>query len=198
MARVLYIDGCVRAENSRSLELAETYLAAWRQHHPQDEIACVHLNDLRPQPYTPETMRSLAALGENWDAPPYALARQFRDANHIVIAAPFWNGTFPAALHAYIEHICVAGLTFVYEHDRYKGFCHALECVFLTTRGGFYETGSPQLSELAVPFLKSMLTMQGISRLHVIAAEGLDIVGQDAQALLEDAKRRARALAAQL
>lgn len=198
MARVLYIDGCVRAENSRSLELAETYLAAWRQHHPQDEIACVHLNDLRPQPYTPETMRSLAAFGENWDAPPYALARQFRDADHIVIAAPFWNGTFPAALHAYIEHICVAGLTFVYEHDRYKGFCHARECVFLTTRGGFYETGSPQLSELAVPFLKSMLTMQGISRLHVIAAEGLDIVGQDAQALLEDAKRRARALAAQL
>lgn len=195
MARVLFIDGCVREESSRTLELAAAYLDAWRRFRPQDGIETVRLNELRLRPYDAQTMRALAALGQNWDAPQYAFARQFRDADHLIIAAPFWNGTFPAALHTYLEHICVAGLTFVYEENAYKGFCRAHECVFLTTRGGFYETGKPQLSEIAAPFLRSLLTMQGVDRLHVVAAEGLDVEGQDAQAILARAKEKAHALA---
>ena len=52
-----------------------------------------------------------------------------------------------------------------------------------------------KMSEIAAPFLRSLLTMQGVDRLHVVAAEGLDVEGQDAQAILARAKEKARALA---
>ena len=32
-----------------------------------------------------------------FDAPVYDLARQFRAADRVVVAAPFWDLTFPAA-----------------------------------------------------------------------------------------------------
>ena len=111
-------------------------------------------------------------------------------ADRIVIAAPFWNGTFPAALHVYFEHVCVAGLTFNCVDDRYEGLCRAQECVFLTTRGGVYETGTSQLRDVATPFLESLTTMLGVPRVRVIAAEGLDIAGNDAEKLLEAAKKK--------
>lgn len=197
MKRVLFVDACVREEESRTRELARAFLDAYEAAHPDDVVETAHLGALRPQPLDRASLALRDGLFGQWDNPVFDMARQFRDADLLVIAAPFWNGTFPAALHAYFEQICVAGLTFLYEENRYKGFCRARECVFLTTRGGFYEAeqGVDGLSELAVPFLKSALTMMGVDRLTAVAAEGLDIEGQDAAALLATAQEKAVRLA---
>ena len=58
-----------------------------------------------------------------FDAPVYDLARQFRAADRVVVAAPFWDLTFPAALRTYIEYISANGLTYHYEADGCHGDC---------------------------------------------------------------------------
>lgn len=55
----------------------------------------------------------LASEG-NRDAPVFDEARTFMQADAVVLTAPFWEGTFPAAVHAYIEQNCVTGLTVGY------------------------------------------------------------------------------------
>ena len=191
MAKLLYIDACIRGENSRTRALAEAYLDAYRAAHPQDGIETADLSRTALKPLDCAALQARDAAFGAWNERQFALARQLRGADRIVIAAPFWNGTFPAALHVYFEHVCVAGLTFNCVDDRYEGLCRAQECVFLTTRGGVYETGTSQLRDVATPFLESLTTMLGVPRVRVIAAEGLDIAGNDAEKLLEAAKKKA-------
>lgn len=191
MAKLLYIDACIREENSRTRALAEAYLDAYRAAHPLDGIETVDLSQTALKPLDCAALQARDAAFGAWNERQFALARQLRGADRIVIAAPFWNGTFPAALHVYFEHVCVAGLTFNCVDDRYEGLCRAQECVFLTTRGGVYETGTSQLRDVATPFLESLATMLGVPRVRVIAAEGLDIAGNDAEKLLEAAKKKA-------
>ena len=115
-----------------------------------------------------------------------------------MLAAPFWEGTFPAALHTYLEHICVTGLTFECTEQGYRGLCKARQAVFVTTRGGIYEQGDAVRDDHAAPLLASMFRMLGIQTLHTVAAEGLDIQGFDAQGALDAACARAVALAQSL
>ncbi len=60
-----------------------------------------------------------------FDAPVYALARQFRAADAVVVAAPFWDLSYPAALRTYIEYISAVGLTYHYDEDGCHGGCEA-------------------------------------------------------------------------
>ena len=56
----------------------------------------------------------------------FELARQFAAADQIVIAAPYWDLSFPAALKQYFEQINVLGITFAYTPEGVpKGLCRA-------------------------------------------------------------------------
>ena len=60
------------------------------------------------------------------------------------------------------------------------------------------EQGAAVEDDHAAPFLKSVLRMLGIPNLHMIAAEGLDIQGFDAEGAMETARRKAEQLAQEL
>ncbi len=49
-----------------------------------------------------------------FDDPYFRYARQFAGADEIVIAAPYWDLSFPSVLKVYLEHICITGITFQY------------------------------------------------------------------------------------
>ena len=50
----------------------------------------------------------------NYSDPSFNLARSFAAADLIVIAAPFWDLSFPAALKQYFEQINAIGITCLY------------------------------------------------------------------------------------
>lgn len=195
MKRLLFVNGCIRGAQSRTLELAHKFLHAYRETHPDVQVETVDLNALRLQPLYEDTLAARNDAAGRWEEPMFDLARQFRAADLIVLAAPFWEGTFPAAMHTYLEHICVTGLTFDCTDVGYIGRCQAEQAVFFTTRGGIYEEGAAVEDDHAGPFLRSMLGMLGVQTLHTVAAEGLDIQGFDAESALENAIRRAEKLA---
>lgn len=192
MAELLFINACVREEESRTLKLARTFLEAYAQKHPGDHITERNLMKDRLKPLYPETLAEQHALesAKRLDQPMFEAAHQFVEADKIVIAAPFWELSFPAILRIYLERISVVNLTFGYGPDGESlGFCHASKMLFITTRGGDF-TGEDAWMEMGARQLGALCQMFGIGSFQCISADGLDDVRNDAKAILEAAERR--------
>lgn len=183
---MLFINSCVR-KNSRTKKLADAVIAKatssdasasqpiteiklWEQDFPVVDEAFLAKRD------------SLIYAGQ-FDDPMFDLARQFAEAEEIVIAAPFWDLSFPATLKQYIEQINVVGVTFVYTDEGIpKGLCKAEKLTFVTTAGGEFfpeEYGFGYIKSLAENFY-------GIKTVELVSATGLDIVGNDADEIIAE------------
>lgn len=174
---ILFVNACVR-EESRTKRLADDLLV--RLGEPAEEL---RLSDV-VFPVVDEAFlrkRNLLIADEAFDDPLFAMARQFVAADPIVIAAPYWDLSFPAALKQYFEQINVLGVTFVYTPEGFpRGLCRARRLYYVTTAGGSYvpeEYGFGYVKALAQGFY-------GIQDVRCIKATGLDIVGSDVEALL--------------
>ena len=195
MENLLFINACVRGERSRTLKLARRFLEGYQKAHPDTVITQRDLCAQRLQPQYPEV---LAERDELWaagklDQPMFEPAREFAAADKIVVAAPFWDLCFPAVLKIYLERISVTDVTFGYDDQgAMVGLCRASKLLYVVTRGGNY--AGTEL-EMGTPMLRALCTMYGIPELITLAAEGLDDVRQDKQALLDAAMLRADALA---
>ena len=195
MENLLFINSCVRGERSRTLKLARRFLAGYQKAHPDTVITQRDLCAERLQPQYPEILAERDALWNagKLDQPMFEPARQFAAADKIVVAAPFWDLCFPAVLKIYLERVTVADITFGYDaQGAMVGKCRASKLLYITTRGGNY--AGTEL-EMGTPIMKALCTMYGIPELLTLAAEGLDDVRQDKQALLDAALLRADALA---
>ena len=189
MKKLLYIDCCIR-ENSRTKRIANSFFGALAH---KFDIETVDLNalDLRPLNAERLALREKAQLGD----PLFQLAKQFATAQVIVIAAPFWDMSFPALLKTYFENISVAGVTFGADESGYfGGLCHAETLLYFTTRGMEIEDGSEL--EQASPYLHALRAFFGIGGLEILSAFGLDEVSpEEAERRLVDAENRAKQLA---
>lgn len=191
--KLLYIDCCIsqRGTESRTRALAGAFLAAFRAEHPESEIETVRVEALGLEPFLPSALdeRDALARAGDFDAPLFALARQFRAADKIAVAAPLWDLSFPALLRLYIEHISVCGLCYHYESDGCHGDCRGERLVYLTTGGDVERPDS-----LGVLYWRQLCAMFGIPRFDCVFAGGLDLDPVRAPAILAEACGRARAL----
>jgi FMN-dependent NADH-azoreductase len=177
---ILFVNACVR-KDSRTRRLAEALLDRL-----EGEVAEVVLEDIS-FPLTDEKFlesRDRLIDEKRFDDESFFLARQFAQADTIVIAAPYWDLSFPAALKQYIEHINVLGITFEYTPEGTpRGLCRADRLYYVMTAGGSFvpeEYGYGYVRTLAQSFY-------GIKDVELIKAVGLDVYGADAEKLLEEA-----------
>ena len=185
--QILYVNACVR-KDSRTAKLAKKLLA--RLDEPYEEII---LEDIR-FPVVSEAFLnkrdSLISAGNSQD-PMFDLARQFKTAETIVIAAPYWDMSFPAMLKQYLEQVNVVGITFKYSKDGVPvGLCRANRLIFVTTAGGCYVPdiyGFGYVRELAQNYY-------GIQDVRKIEAVGLDIDGADIEKLMRGAEAAVEAV----
>ena len=180
MDKILFVDACPRP-SSRTRELAEALLE--KLPAPAEEVRLYE---------APPSLLDMAGLGareeavkrQDVNAPCLAAARRFAEADIIVIAAPYWDLMFPAALKLYLESIMVAGVTFRYTAEgRPEGLCRARALYYVTTAGGFIGQ-----NDFGFSYVQALSGMLGIRSVHRIAAEGLDIFGADVDAILRAAK----------
>ena len=140
MSKVLFVDACARGwEVSRTYAVAEAFMNVYREQHPRDEIEELTLAGLGLAYFTGKELEYRdALLARGGQADDYfKLARQFAAANKIVIAAPYWDLSFPALLKVYIERVSVSGITFSPEPDgRLRGLCRGEKMLLITTSGG--------------------------------------------------------------
>lgn len=191
MKEVLFVDCCIRGGESRTSSLAERFLAALPAEYHVTRLDLMKENLLYFKGGYFDERQQLLQVGKR-DHPRFCYAHQFAQADLIVIAAPFWDLSFPALLKVYIEQVSVDGITFGSTENGLQGLCRASDMVFLTTRGGFY-TGDAL--EMGSRYLDALHTFFGVGRYHCVAADGMDVAGFDAEGALRDAMNRAEALA---
>ena len=195
MKKVLFVNGCIRGEQSRTLRLARRLIS----HIPDAEIEVLSLPALHPAPLDADTIlqRDTLAAAKAFHLPFFALANQFKNADAVVLACPYYDLTVPALVRAYLEHLCVIGLTFHYNEQGYPvGDCKPQRLLYVTTRGGLVDNADPALADHASAYLRSLCAVLGVDRFDCLAAEGLDITGVDQEALLRKAETQADTVAA--
>lgn len=164
---VLLIDACAREESSRTLNLARRYL---------DTLEDVQVNHQKLY----ELNLAPLSRAETIERKRLDLACAFAQADEVVVAAPYWDLSFPAILKLYLEHVCVSGITFHYVGAQAEGLCRAKKAVYVSTCGGF--VGEHHLGE---EYIKTLFqTMFGIPEFHTIRCEGLDLPDADPDRLV--------------
>ncbi len=190
--KILFVDCCIRGEASRTLGLCRAALDEIAQRWPEATVETVSLNDAPPLPMDAELLArrgELAQAGDFTDAT-FRFANQFKEADLIVIGAPYWEFQFPALLRCYFEQISVCGLTFVYAEDgRPQTLCKARRLLYVTTAGG--PIGDRNCGYDYVRVLCGDLL--GIPEIGWGGAEGLDIWGADVPGILAKAEADLRA-----
>jgi len=178
---ILYVNACVRKE-SRTKSLAEKLLA--RLGSPFEEVRLEEIDFPVFNEAFHDKRDRLIAQGD-FQNPLFDLARQFSEAETIVIAAPYWDLSFPAMLKQYLEQITVVGLTFKYSEEGVPiSLCRAKRLFYVTTAGGFFVP-----DEYGFGYVKALVqSYYGIADVRKIEADGLDIVGADVNAIMKSAE----------
>ena len=181
--KTLFINACVR-EGSRTKQLAEYYLK--KNGEPYEEL------DLEKDRALPLDREGLLKRGElleagKTDDPLFHNANQFREAEEIVIAAPYWDLSIPALLKDYIETIDIVGLTFHYIADDVpQTLSKVRKLVFITTAGGTMIN-----DEYGYGYLKAVFeNFFEVKDFAYFKAEKLDLYGAEPEKILEETRRQ--------
>ena len=136
--KILVIDACVRREESRTKKLMDRAVQTLKKAHPNWQFEILTLMDLELKYWNTRSLKERDELlaKKQYDAPVFAYGNQFREADGIVVAAPFWDLSIPAVLKVYIENISADGITFKCDESGMHGICKGQWMLFLTTRGG--------------------------------------------------------------
>jgi len=193
--KLLFVDCCIsqRGQESRTRALPEAFLAAFWAKNPSVEIETVLPETmLALKPFDAELLNARDELAKRgaFDAPVFELARQFREADAIVVAAPYWDMSYPAALRTYIEYISANGLNYHYEADGCHGDCKADWLVYLTSGGDFEHEDS-----VGIVHWRQLCGLFGIRKFDYVFAGGMDIDPAKTPELLSAACALAKKLA---
>ncbi|MGM9683063.1 MAG: NAD(P)H-dependent oxidoreductase [Eubacteriales bacterium] len=180
MKKILFINSCVRKE-SRTLELARCLLDRL-----DGDIREINLEREKLKPIDGQRLekRDRLLAQKDFSDQMFRYAKEFAAADTIVIAAPYWDLSFPALLKTYFEQITVCGITFRYQKGIPQGLCRAKKLIYITTAGGtIYDN-------FGFDYIKALAQkLYGIDEVLFFKAENLDIDGSDTNGILQAAKR---------
>lgn len=186
--KILFVNACVRGDASRTLRLARAFLDAM----PEAEIVEHDLTKMQLRSVDADTLRRKEALcdAQAWEDPLFAPVRDFQTADAVVIAAPYWDMSFPSILKVWVENMYVRNLTFKYVDDQPVGLCQGREAVYLTT------AGSPIAQhDWGTAYIKDVMNVLGIPGFSAVKAEAIDLAGRDVEAIMAKAEKEASGLA---
>jgi len=182
MSKTLYIDATVRDESRTKI------LADYVVEKLGGDVKIVKLSDINlPKLDGPSLkQREAHCKSRDFSDPINDFAKDFVEADNIVLSAPFWDASFPATVKQYFETICVNHLLFEYDdHGRPHGMAKA-ECLYYVATSGGFMGGC----EFGYEYLRFLCKgMFGIGHTHMFKAEGLDIYGADVQTILDQTKK---------
>jgi len=174
---ILYVNACVR-EDSRTDRIARALLDKLKGSFEE-----LYLPDEDLEPLDEQRLNKRTSLIESgcYDDPMFDCAKQFAKADIIVIAAPFWDLSFPAILKTYLENIYAIGIVSEYGADGTPhGLCKAEKLYYVTTAGG------PYTPDYSYDYIKELATVCfGVKETELIKAEMLDVEGYDPDEIVQ-------------
>ncbi len=197
MSKVLYIKANAKPEGqSRTFKISDSFIDEYKKNNPNDEVITLDLYKEKIN-FLSEEAISLhrPAPGEGKNHPVLKYAYQFAEADKYIVAAPMWNLNIPAILKAYIDYVCVTGITFKYTANGPVGLCEGKKAVHIVARGGAYSEGPAAAFEMGDRYLKTIFGFLGITDFTTIAADKLDVIGEDVESIIGNAIKEAQATA---
>jgi FMN-dependent NADH-azoreductase len=188
MPTLLFVNACVRGQDSRTLALAEQLLMRIKEENIKDmafKIEEIRLSTENLVPLNYERLlrrEELMAAGISEDTM-FDYANAVASADMIVIAAPYWNMSFPSSLSIFFELASVEGITHTYGEDGMPiGLAQASDMYYVTTSGGFIGD-----CNLGFEYANTLCRLYGIENTHLVSAQGLDLEGANVQEIMENA-----------
>lgn len=166
MKNLIYINACMRA-GSRTLRIATPIIEELRKRYKVETVDLTKNLYQVADNYTLEDRNQGIVPQEH-----VALAKKIAAADRIVIAAPFWDMSFPSALKVFFENMSLFGVTFDSNDKECYGLCKAEKVMYITTRGMDISTSDPL--EQATPYIKALSHLWGWGELTVISAQNMD------------------------
>lgn len=193
--KLLYIKANAKPEGqSRTFKISDRFIELYKQYHPQDQIITLDLYKEDIGFLSEKGIYLKFNPGEGKD-PLLRYAHQFADADKYVFAEPLWNLSIPSILKAYIDYICIVGLTFKYTAEGPVGLLKGKKALNITSRGGQYSEGPFAEWEMGDRYLRTILGFLGITDYTTIAANMLDVIGVDVEEIISKATNEAEIMA---
>ena len=176
--KVLFVDACARGD-SRTRKLAERFLKGSECLVKRVDL---YAEGLMPLDEEGIMLRDNPAECEKENQ--YGYAKDLKDSDLLVFAAPYWDLSFPSVLKTYLEAVNVPGVTFRYNEDGMpESLCRAEKMVYFSTSGG-----PMTIEEYGFGYVDALCRFfYGIKDTRLIKAENLDVIGVDVNAKMEDA-----------
>ncbi len=177
MKRILFINGCIREKNSRTLKIANSYINSLRK-KGDFELIERNLSQDKPSYLTAESFDD--KTGEMYPINS-EFASEFAGVDEVIFAAPFYEFLFPAIVCSYFEAISIVGITFKYSPQGSVGLCKAKSFTYIYTAGDLLSEDD----KISERYLKRLSQLYGISNFSTILAQGLDIQTNNANEIVD-------------
>ena len=166
MNKLIIIDSCMREESRTRviLDAAKEVLSA------RYDIENIDVNALALPPVSPEVLEEITSGVVPEET--VAIARKIASADRIVIAAPFWDMSFPAVLKAFFENMSLYNVTFTDDGSTCTGLCKCQKVLYITTRGMDIPTGD--FRDQGSSYLQALSSLWGLGEVITVAAWNLD------------------------
>ncbi len=180
---ILHIDASARRTGSVTRQLSKQIVARLGQDVIRRDLAdplplldeAWIVANFTPAPERDPTQSDRLALSD-------ALIDEIMAADTLVIGAPVYNFSVPAALKAWIDLICRAGVTFKYTPDGPVGLLQGKRALIAVASGGT-QVGSQ--IDFATGYLRHIMGFIGITDVQIIAADRIMAEGEAAVAQAE-------------
>lgn len=189
--QLLFVNACMRGEQvSRTHRLCRAFLAAAQEADPALRVVEHDLTRMALQPVSAPLLAQKEALCDagDWAHPLLQPALTFARSDLVLIGAPYWDLSFPAALKIWVENMYVRNLTFRYTPEgEPQGLTQLRRWAYITT------AGSPiGENDWGYGYLRAVLSVLGRGECIAVRAEELDIAGRDTEGRLRRAEEEAR------
>jgi FMN-dependent NADH-azoreductase len=202
MTTLLQINASINNSKGQSSQLADQFVAAFRQRNPGVRVVVRDVAAAEPVPHLDAERFGAFIAGPQERSPAQhavvaysdALIEELKRADVIVFGLPMYNFGVPSQLKAYFDHIARAGVTFKYTDKGPVGLLTGKKVFVFAARGGLY-AGSPLDTQSS--YVRDFLRFLGMTDVEFVYAEGLAISPQSKEAGLAKAVADIARLAAQ-
>lgn len=118
------------------------------------------------------------------------LLADFLEADMVLIYSPLHNFNVVSKLKDYLDNLLIAGKTFKYTENGSVGLLsNDKKVAYVQSSGSNYSLDLRYVNaDISSHYLRTVFDFMGISRLNVIRAEGLDLLGANKEEIIEKAK----------
>lgn len=206
MKKLLHIIATPREDESRTLQISETFLSVFKENQADWVIEDL---DLSKEGLPSLTMKRVdgkyvllggkdlfGELKEAWEDI-IAHIERFLSADAYLISTPMWNFSIPYILKQYIDIIVQPKYLFRYTQSGVEGLVKDRKMLVIASRGGDYTSMQMKAFDFQEPYLRTIFGFVGITDIRFIVAQPMDMGQETQQIRIKEAQDQARKLAAQ-